>query len=297
MRNPLNKSIESPNHSFTIKELKEPYFDPNWHFHPHYQLFVVLEGTGTRFIGDNIKHFEAGDMVFVGPDLPHLWRSDEVYFQGNPAFTTHGIVVYFTEDFLGKDFFEKYEMTKLKHLFLNASRGLEISGVLHDKILIYMKELLLLQGFEAILKLLEMLNLLANSNEYDFISSLGYTNPFKTSETERMHKVHEYVLNNYRTSINLTEVASLAGMATAAFCRYFKARTNKTFSDFVSELRVGYACKLLMEDKLSVTQVCYESGFNTLSNFNKQFKDLKGQTPSQFRVAFGDTSFKKSPQS
>jgi AraC-like DNA-binding protein len=280
-----------------MKELKEPYFDPNWHFHPHYQLFVVLEGTGTRFIGDNIKHFEAGDMVFVGPDLPHLWRSDEVYFQGNPAFTTHGIVVYFTEDFLGKDFFEKYEMTKLKHLFLNASRGLEISGVLHDKILIYMKELLLLQGFEAILKLLEMLNLLANSNEYDFISSLGYTNPFKTSETERMHKVHEYVLNNYRTSINLTEVASLAGMATAAFCRYFKARTNKTFSDFVSELRVGYACKLLMEDKLSVTQVCYESGFNTLSNFNKQFKDLKGQTPSQFRLAFGDTKFKKSPQS
>eukprot|EP01136_Pigoraptor_vietnamica_P029661 Opistho-1_new@88011 len=140
-----------------MKELKEPYFDPNWHFHPHYQLFVVLEGTGTRFIGDNIKHFEAGDMVFVGPDLPHLWRSDEIYFQGNPELKTHGIVVYFTEDFLGKDFFEKYEMTKLKHFFLNASRGLEISGELHDKILIFMKELLPLQGFEGILKLSHVL--------------------------------------------------------------------------------------------------------------------------------------------
>ena len=130
-----------------------------------------------------------------------------------------------------------------------------------------------------------MLNLLANSTQHTPISSIGYSNPYKTSETERMRKVHEYVMQNYRGSLRLDEVASLAGMATAAFCRYFKARTNKTFSDFVSELRVGYACKLLMENKLNVTQVCYESGFNTLSNFNKQFKDLQDKTPSEYRSA------------
>ena len=101
-----------------------------------------------------------------------------------------------------------------------------------------------------------------------------------------MRKVHDYTFANYRNSINLDDIASLAGMATTAFCRYFKARTNKTFSDFVSELRVGFACKLLMDNKLSITQICYESGFNTLSNFNKQFKNLKGQTPSEYRMAF-----------
>lgn len=285
MKSPLNKSIDSPNHAYTIRELREKHFDPNWHFHPHYQLFVVLKGTGTRFIGDNIKHFEAGDMVFLAPNLPHLWRSDECYFQENSDLSTHGIVVYFTDDFLGKDFFEKYEMIKLKNLFAETTRGLEIEGNLRENIFEIMKQLSHLQGFEGILKLLEMLNLLANSTEHTPISSIGYSNPYKTSETERMRKVHEYVMQNYRSSLRLDEVASLAGMATAAFCRYFKARTNKTFSDFVSGLRVGYACKLLMENKLNVTQVCYESGFNTLSNFNKQFKDLQGKTPSEYRNA------------
>ncbi|MDZ7900732.1 MAG: AraC family transcriptional regulator [Arcicella sp.] len=286
MKNPLNKNIDSPNQSYIVRELKEPHFDPNWHFHPHYQLFVVLEGSGTRFIGDNIQHFEAGDMVFLSPDLPHLWRSDEVYFRPDSGLQTHGIVLYFTEDFLGKEFFEKNEMLKLRTLLLNASRGLEIKGDLRTKILQILSQLIHLQGFDGILKVLEMLNLLANFNDFEYISSIGYTNPYKSSETERMRKVHDYTLANYRTSMNLDEVASLAGMATSAFCRYFKARTNKTFFDFVSELRIGFACKLLMDNQLSITQICYESGFNTLSNFNKQFKHLKGQTPSEYREAF-----------
>ncbi len=286
MKNPLNKNIDSPNQSYIVRELKEPHFDPNWHFHPHYQLFVVLEGSGTRFIGDNIQHFEAGDMVFLSPDLPHLWRSDEAYFQAGSDLQTHGIVLYFTEDFLGKEFFEKNEMVKLKSLLLNASRGIEIKGDLQVKILSLLKQIVHLKGFTGVLKVLEILDCLSETLEFNFISSVGYTNLYKTSETERMRKVHDYTFANYRSTMNLDDIASRAGMATTAFCRYFKARTNKTFSDFVSELRVGYACKLLMDNKLSITQICYESGFNTLSNFNKQFKNLKGQTPSEYRMAF-----------
>ena len=116
----LKKSLESLNQSFIVRTLKEPYFDPNWHFHPHYQLFTVIEGTGTRFIGDDIRHFEAGDTVFLGPNLPHLWRSDRAYFERNSALQTQGIVVYFTEDFLGKEFFEKPEMYALKQLLINS---------------------------------------------------------------------------------------------------------------------------------------------------------------------------------
>ena len=286
MKHPLNKNIDSPNQSYIVRELREPYFDPNWHFHPHYQLFVVLEGSGTRFIGDNIQHFEAGDMVFLSPDLPHLWRSDEAYFQPDSGLRTHGIVLYFTKDFLGEEFFEKNEMLKIKSLLLNSSRGIEIRGDLQIKILSILKQITHLQGFTGILKVLEILNILSESIEFDFISSVGYANLYKTSETERMRKVHDYTFANYRSTMNLDDIASLAGMATTAFCRYFKARTNKTFSDFVSELRVGFACKLLMDNKLSITQICYESGFNTLSNFNKQFKNLKGQTPSEYRMAF-----------
>ncbi|WP_044172250.1 AraC family transcriptional regulator [Flectobacillus major] len=285
MRAPLNKSIGSPNHSYTILELKAPYFDPNWHFHPHYQLFIVLEGSGTRFIGDNIAHFEAGDMVFLGPDVPHLWRNDDLYFSENSQ-GTHGIVIYFTEEFLGKDFFEKHEMAKLKKLLYNSRSGLEIFGNTRQQLITMMQRLIELQGFEGILALLEILHTLSVSNEYHTITSIGYSNPYKLSETERMRKVHEYVLANYRSSLSLEEVASLAGMAPAAFCRYFKTRTNKTFSDFVSELRIGYACKLLMSDQYNITQICYESGFNTLSNFNKQFKEIIGQTPRQYKSAY-----------
>lgn len=283
MKSIIKKSLESSTGSYVAKELIEPYFDPNWHFHPHYQLFTVLEGTGTRFIGDDIRPFEAGDTVFLGPNIPHLWRSDRIYFDNTLHLKTHGIVVYFTGDFLGGDFFEKTEMHLLKLLLENAHRGLQLEGQLKKRVQQVLYELVHTQSFEGILKLLSLLNELAHSIEYQFITSLGYQNTYKMSETERMQKVHEYVMKHFREEIRLNEVASLVGMSSAAFCRYFKTRTNKTLSEFVSEIRIGHACKLLLEGQLSVNQIGYDCGFNTISNFNKQFKNLTYKTPVQYQ--------------
>lgn len=282
----LKKSLESLNQSFIVRTLKEPYFDPNWHFHPHYQLFTVIEGTGTRFIGDDIRHFEAGDTVFLGPNLPHLWRSDRAYFDRNSALQTQGIVVYFTEDFLGKEFFEKPEMYALKQLLINSERGLDIQNSMKEILVNDLKELNNLSGFDGVLKLLSILNKLTQSYDYQYITSLNYENNHKISETERMRLVHEYVMKHYKEKICLSEVAALANMTESAFCRYFKSRTNKTFSDFVSEIRIGQACKLLLNNKMSVAQVCYESGYNTVSNFNNQFKTLKGKSPKQYQKMY-----------
>lgn len=279
----LKKSLESPTGSYVVRELIEPYFDPNWHFHPHYQLFTVVEGTGTRFIGDDIRPFEAGDTVFLGPNIPHLWRSDRIYFDSAFPLKTHGIVVYFTEDFLGKEFFEKTEMHLLKQLLENAHRGLQLEDHLKKRVQQVLQELIWTQSFDGILKLLSLLNELAHSVDYQFITSLGYQNTYKISETERMQKVHEYVMKHFREEIRLDEVASLVGMSSAAFCRYFKTRTNKTLSEFVSEIRIGHACKLLVEGQLSVNQIGYDCGFNTISNFNKQFKNLTHKTPVQYQ--------------
>jgi AraC-like DNA-binding protein len=282
----LKKSLESPHQSYIVRTLKEPHFDPNWHFHPHYQLFTVIEGTGTRFIGDDIRHFEAGDTVFLAPNLPHLWQSDRVYFERNTTLQTQGIVVYFTEDFLGKDFFEKPEMYALKQLLTNSERGLHIQNGMKEMMVKDLKELNTLSGFEGILKLLSILQKLAQSTDYQFITSPNYENNYKISETERMRLVHEYVMKHYKEKISLSGVAALANMTEAAFCRYFKNRTNKTFSDFVSEIRIGHACKLLSENQMSVAQICYESGYNTVSNFNNQFKNLKGQSPKQYQKMY-----------
>lgn len=286
MRIPLRKELNLPTVSFTAIELIESHFDSNWHFHPHYQVFTVLEGSGTRFIGDDIRHFEAGDTVFLGPNIPHLWRSDRAYFEGNPELKTHGIVVYFTEDFLGEHFFQKPEMHMLRQLLEKGKRGLDIMGNARDYVKKSLKELVITDGFGAILEILTTLHILSQSSEVSYITSLGYVNTHKVSETERMQKVHEYVMKHFKEEIRLNEVAALTNMTEAAFCRYFKSRTNKTFSDFVSEIRVGYACKLLVEERLSVTQICYESGFNTVSNFNRQFKNLTNKSPLQYQKEY-----------
>ena len=282
----LEKSIESLNQSFLVKKLQEPFFDPNWHFHPHYQLFTVIKGTGTRFIGDDIRHFEEGDTVFLGPNMPHLWRSDRNYFEKESQLQTEGIVVYFKEDFLGNDFFEKPEMFDIKSFLKNSERGLDLKGTLGAEMVRDLKELLGLTGFEGISKLLNILHKLSVTNDYQYISSTNYTNTHKISETERMRIVHEYVLKHFKENINLSTVASLSNMTEAAFCRYFKSRTNKTFSDFVKEIRIGNACKILQDENKSISQTCYESGYNTVSNFNNHFKSLKGVSPLQYQKLY-----------
>ncbi len=322
MKQPLRKDLEPVAASFVVKELSEPHFDPNWHFHPHYQLFLVEEGTGTRFIGDSIKPFGPGDLVFLGPNLPHLWRSDQAYFaKSHRVVTTEfdrseihssvsrvptplmakGIVVYFSEHFLGEHFFAKQEMTALRHLLDHARQGLEWTGPSRDRAEAGLKDLVSQPvGFERILSLLMLLNDLSHTTDYRFLTSPGYSNTMKpaepaetrpgsTLETERpdrayrrMQSIHDYVLSHFPEDISLDTVADLAGMTAPAFCRYFKTHANKTFTCFVSEVRIGHACKLLTSGTMSITQISFDSGFRTLSNFNRQFKDITGQTPSGY---------------
>lgn len=283
MKAPIHKNIESQVRSVTVQELIEPHFDANWHFHPHYQLFTVLAGTGKRLIGDSIHTFEPGDTVFLGPDVPHLWRSDAIYFDNNSGVQTHGIVLYFQEDFLGKDFLERNEMLAIRQLLADSKRGIEYKGPLREHIRAELSEIKNLEGFQSVLRLLSLLNRLAHETGGSPIASYGYVNTYKVSETERMQKVHSYVLQHFAQEIRLGDVASLAGMSEAAFCRYFKARANKTFIDFVNEIRIGHACKLLLEDKWTIAQIAYDSGFDSLSNFNRNFKKYIGHTPREYK--------------
>lgn len=282
MKIALEKNIENRLSSITVLDLKEPYFDPNWHFHPHFQLFTVLEGTGTKLIGDSISHFEPGDTVFLGPNLPHLWRSDKTYFEPSSKLMTHGIVLYFTEDSFGKGLLDKPESIQILHLLERSKRGLLLKSRAQLEVIKKLKTIQELKGFEVIIELLSLLNFLSKSEDFEYITNIGYLNTHKVSETERMQNVYEYVMKNYKEKIKLSDVAGLAAMSESAFCRYFKKRANKTFSDFVAEIRIGQACKLLSSEKYNIQQVCFESGFNTLSNFNKKFKEIVGNTPSEY---------------
>lgn len=285
MRPPIQKSAIPEARTYLMQDLNEAYFDPNWHFHEEYQLVVVLKGTGTRFVGDNIKHFEAGDMVFTGPNLPHVWRSDDIYFE-NHELLTRCVVIYFSERFMGQAFLKKEEMANLRELFSRANRGLEVVGRTRDVIQGKMLDMLEQDGFDGVLSLLQILNMISKSGEVKYINKTGYLNTVTSSDSERMRAVHNFVLNNYKGNILLEDAASLANLSPTSFSRYFKARTNKTFSDFVTELRIGQACKLLLNDDMAITQIAFECGYQTLSHFNRKFKDMTGTSPMKYKKAY-----------
>jgi len=283
MKVAIHKSSIPETQMFVVKELDDKHFDPTWHAHSEYQLFVVLKGTGTRFIGDSIKSFEAGELVFTGADLPHLWRSDELYFKKDNKHTIKGIVIYLQENFLGDHMMEKEEMLLLKKLFKRSARGLEFYGERKQLIVSMMQELVTMKGLESLIQLLKILQVISQTKDFNYISHTEYTSPFNENETDRMNKVYEYAFKNFRKKISLPELSAMLFMTPTSFSRYFSIRNNKTFSKFITELRVKHACKLLMESDLPISTISYECGFNTLSNFNKQFKEVMLKKPSDYK--------------
>lgn len=271
---------------FVIRHLEEKHFDPIWHAHSEYQLFVVLEGTGTRFIGDSIKAFKPGELVFTGPHLPHLWRSDEAYFTRKSSLKAEGIVIYFNEHFLGDHMMDKEEMVILKKLFAKALRGLEFYGETREQIIQMMQALTTMQGIQSVIQLLSILSVMAGTKEYDHISTTAFKTENNPDETDRMNLVYDYVLKNFRRKILLEELSELLHMTPTSFSRYFTIKNNKPFSKFVSEIRIKHACKLLTETDDPIAHICYECGFNTLSNFNKQFKEFMLKKPAEYKKAF-----------
>lgn len=286
MKAALHKSSIPASQTFVVRHLQDKHFDPTWHAHSEYQLFVVLEGTGTRFIGDSIKSFRPGELVFTGPHVPHVWRSDEMYFQGNNSFHSKGIVIYLNENFLGDHALEKEEMHTLKKLFTKSMRGLEFYGPNKMKVIDMMKDLLKLKGIKSIIHLLQIFEVLASTKDYHYISTKAYDDAIDQNESDRLNQVYEYTFRHFRKKVLLNDIAHLLHMTPTSFSRYFTMKNNKPYSRFLAEIRIKHACKLLIESESSISRICYESGFNTLSNFNKQFKDIMQQTPLQYKKEF-----------
>ena len=286
MKTVLHKSEIPPSRIFVVRELNEKHFDPIWHAHSEYQLFVVLEGTGTRFIGDSIKAFRPGDLIFTGPHVPHVWRNDEVYFRSGSRLRASGIVIYMNENFLGEQFLEKEEIVLLKKLFVKSLRGLEFFGSSRQHVIALMKELIELQGLPSLIQVLQILEILSRTKEYRYISSRPHGDTLEQHEADRLNKVYEYVFENFRRKIRLQDLAELLHMTPTSFSRYFTMKNNKSFSRFLSEIRIKHACKMLTESEESVSNICYSCGFDTLSNFNKQFREITMRKPTQYRREF-----------
>jgi AraC-like DNA-binding protein len=229
-----------------------------------------------RHVGDHISKYEGSDLVFIGPNIPHL------NFDYGVKTSCEIVVVQMKEDFLGKDFFTLPEMYEVKHLFERAKTGIAFYGGTKKLASEKLKMLSSLQHFKQLIELLSIFQLLATSKEFIDLQSRPIANASLLKEQQRMHKVYHFIETHYQQSIDVNEVAKLTHLTTAAFCRYFKKSTHLTFTDFLNQYKINQAKKLLLHDK-NVTEACYESGFENLSYFNKTFKKITGENPSQFK--------------
>jgi AraC-like DNA-binding protein len=252
-------------------------FAPKWHFHPEIELVYVNGGAGKRHIGNHISNYVDGDLVLIGSNLPHFGFTDPL--TGNKS----EVVVQFREDFLGVDFFNTPEMTPIKQLFDRSKQGLVFHSETKDTVGSHMEQLLDLPPFERIVELLSILKALAESPNYKLLHVDNVTLEAKPQDTNRLDTIYAIVRNEFSRNIPLAEVADAVSMSEPSFSRYFKHKTGKTFTQFTNEYRLVHACKLLAEEGLSITSICYESGFNNFSHFNKKFKQFTGKSPSQYR--------------
>ncbi|MCF1713719.1 AraC family transcriptional regulator [Flavihumibacter sp. RY-1] len=283
----LLKVVPKINHSFSVRRDVVPYFYNHWHFHPELELLLVEKGSGIQFIGDSILSFKKGDLILVGSNLPHYWRCDDAHFEAGSKLKAIALVAHFREEFWGQDFLELPENKKIKDLFLRAKRGLQITGKTKTSVSFLLKELLDSEGSERIVLLLQVLNEIAKSKSVKLLSTQGFQPAhLEGKETEKINQIFKYSLDHFKNKITLNDVAANANISPNSFCRYFKQHTRKTYNRFLQELRVGHASKLLIENKLNITQICYESGFNNITNFYKAFKKITGKTPLSFQKAF-----------
>lgn len=262
------------------------HFYDQLHHHPELQLIYIIEGTGDLFVGDSITPFEDGDLFLMGSNQSHLFKSDSKYFEKSYEGNSRSISIFFNEFSLGEGFFDIAETTTIRNLIDRSDRCLQFHRDVSEYFGARMKKLLNTTGFDRFLDILSILNELAQSNKYEYLASISSSQPPNDKESERINNVINYILSHYKEDIELQTIAEVANYSKAAFCRFFKQRTRKTFSEFLNEVRIAQACKLLRNRDLNISQICYESGYNNVSNFNRQFKKITGTTPKSYIKKF-----------
>ena len=267
------------NTSFLATTYRTPYFEVPWHQHIEYELIYFREGEGRSYVGNHAGDFKTGDIFFLGSNLPHTFQ------KANAGMVASALVIQFKEEFMGPEFMQLPETRRLKTLFGTSSKGLKLTGSLKEQLIPFVEELEFAEGFERLLLLFESLQMICGSYEYKELSTQEVTE-FNKKNKERIDKVFQYTIDHYQDNVLLDNVALHAGMSVPAFCSYFKKSTKKTYIQFLNEVRIAHTCRQLIDTQQSIENICYDSGFNTIAHFNKQFMRLKGATPTKYRKDF-----------
>lgn len=280
MRPVLMRHIETTTKSFKAWRNANPYMHNPWHYHPELEITAIVKGKGVLFVGDRIMNYGENDLFLLGSNLPHEWRSD---FKHPTDYYSESIAVHFKSAFPGIDFHQLSEASAIKKLFIESLRGIKIGD---PSVIARVKENLLLlietEGIERISLLFNILQSVAHSPKSELLASPGFIQSFAAGENHKINKAYKYMIANFKNHITLDEMAQQLNMTTSSFSRFFRKRTNKSFIQYLNEIRIGYSCKLLIENDFNIAEVAYESGYENISHFNKQFKKIINLTPKEF---------------
>jgi AraC-like DNA-binding protein len=276
----VEKLLPPPSASFLYKTRRE-HFGVYWHFHPEYQLTLVTRGHGRRFVGDHVGRFSAGDLVLTGPNLPHMWCSGR-----SGSRPDESLMIQFPEGLLGASLLGLPEMTPIRRLLELSRRGVRFEGAARDRAGRAMSGLGSLRGPARVIALLDILRVLAEAPRPQVLSSRALAPADRAGERERIDQICRLIAERASGPFLLADAAAAAHLSVPAFTRFFKKRTKKTFVEYLTELRIGNACKLLVETDSAVRQISAAVGFSSLTNFNRRFRDLKGMSPQAFRQQF-----------
>ncbi|MGB3780861.1 MAG: AraC family transcriptional regulator [Tunicatimonas sp.] len=276
------KFANLPDTSFSVEVQYLPYRDPFLHFHDDYELVTIMNARGTRFIGDHVSEFYGTEVVLVAPALPHCWHIVDTTDGKKPE----ALVIHFSRKFMGEDFFKTPELASFYSVLKQATRGVLICDESVNWIAGKMDSLLAAKGIKRLLMLLEIFESISTNQSRKLLASMGYTAQTTGNDYRRINIIYEFVNQNFAKVVDLKEVADLVHLSPASFCRFFKKTTKRTFFDYLKEIKVGHASKLLRESNLSIAEICYASGYNNVANFNRQFKQVKALNPSNYRKAY-----------
>lgn len=279
------------NSHISFLERNEPYFKAPFHFHPELELVYIKEGSGKRIIGDKIEPFDAGDMVFVGRNLPHVWLNDEIYYQESSALRAKAIVLYFNADVFSPIFYSMEEAGMIINFFKRGEAGIQIGGRTRDVLAGKLEKLLTTKGLDKIIGLFEIFNLLTKSKDLRVITSEGYKSEIGNAEADRLSGLYKHVQENYKTDISLATAAGLTLLTPQSFCRMFKKKTNKHFIEYLHEFRISKACSFLLDTDWPISRVASECGYKTVSNFNKLFKKIAKTSPKLYRQTISQHTY------
>lgn len=279
----LSFQIPKPEYeSYRIQIDEVPYFYDLFHYHPEFQITLIEQGHGTCIIGDYISTFMPGDLFVIGQNLPHVFKSDKSYYTNNKEGCL-STSIFLSPSFISNSFFDLNEVKELQHLFVNSKRGLryraENKSILKSKF----KKINSNNTLEGVIHVLELLHELNSNEDLEHLSHIDYKSISKESDGFVLNKVFHFTLNNFQEEIPLDKVSDMANMSPAAFCRFFKKRTRKTYISFLNEVRIQEACRLLLKPDLTISEICFDAGFKNISNFNRQFKKITGFTPKTYR--------------